>query len=96
MNISSHQADNTLTLKITGRWDYKGAKAFQAAYKGCTLNQTVILDLRETEMIDSAALGMLLMLRETLGHEQPVTIFANTNIKKALGIALFDKIFNIK
>ena len=96
MLVTTHAQDDVLTIKILGRFDFKGAQDFEAAYTATHAdNHDIVLDLRDTELIDSAALGMLLKLREAVGQNKPVTIKATGIVKQALEIALFDKLFHI-
>ena len=73
-------------------------QAFRQAYAQVG-NQTnkVIIDLRDTDYMDSSALGMLLNMKKTIGDQ--VSTFEITNcqpqLKKILQISHFDKKFDI-
>ena len=73
-------------------------KEFRDAYSDENTGhaQSYVIDLRETEHMDSSALGMLLNMRKHLGDSAPIRI-ANSRpqIKKILTISRFDKKFNI-
>ncbi len=66
-----------IDIKITGRFNYTLSQAFRDAYRGVSTADDVRyhVDLSETEYMDSAALGMLLLLREyAKAHGAPVVI----------------------
>lgn len=55
-----------IDIKITGRFKYTLSQAFRDAYRSVSTADEACycIDLSETEYLDSAALGMLLLLRE--------------------------------
>jgi anti-anti-sigma factor len=57
----------------------------------------VIIDLRETDYMDSSALGMLLNMKKTLGESVSSITISNCRpqLKKILQISRFDKKFDI-
>ena len=57
-----------------------------------------MLDLRGTTYIDSAALGMLLQLREHAGGKRQAVRLANAQpvIRDILTVANFDRLFTIE
>ena len=93
--------DNTsLTISINGRFDFNLYKDFRDAYedglkKG---NLRFIINLAQTEYMDSSALGMLLVLKERSGGDNSSVTLTNCNkeIKNILTISNFDKLFTIK
>jgi len=90
----------TLTIAITGRFDFTLHKEFREAYteanKGGAVN-SYIIDLSGTDYMDSSALGMLLLLREFAGGDKGNIQIKNCNseIKEILEISNFDRLFNI-
>lgn len=99
VTISQNQEKRELTLKITGRFDFGLHQDFRRAldWPKDTVKK-VIVDFRQTEYMDSSALGMLLTLREKLNNEKNAVILKNpgTEIKKILEIANFDKLFKLE
>ena len=100
MAITSTLGDTgqTLVVKISGRFDLSSYNAFHQTYKtGLSGVQRVQIDLAETCYLDSAALGMLLMLREaTAGQEAGIEIVnCRPEVKEILDTANFDKLFQI-
>jgi anti-anti-sigma factor len=57
----------------------------------------VIIDLRETEYMDSSALGMLLNMKKSIENQVSTIEISNCQpqLKKILQISRFDKKFDI-
>lgn len=98
MTIEVSTNDEIATIKIIGRFDFSSQRDFRNAYQN--QQQSVseyIVDLSQTEYIDSSALGMLLLLKEHVesknGHSklfQPAP-----EIRKILNMSNFDQLFSI-
>ena len=90
----------TITISINGRFDFNLYKDFRDAYEnGLTKGSTrFIINLSQTEYMDSSALGMLLVLKERNGGENSSIVLKNCNkeIKNILSISNFDKLFSIE
>jgi len=91
---------NTFTISINGRFDFNLYKDFRDAYetglnKG---NIKFIINLSQTEYMDSSALGMLLVLKERTGGDNSSIVLKSCNkeIKNILSISNFDKLFSIE
>jgi anti-anti-sigma factor len=86
-----------LAMKIAGRFTFQMYKDFSAAYKQYTDKPSAVdIDLRAVEYIDSAALGMLLSMRNHFGPDIKLSLSnANSSVRKILEIARFDKTFQI-
>jgi len=94
-----NQEKNELTLKISGNFDINVYQKFGDSYKDYLKSDVqIIIDLSETEYMDSSALGMLLMLRERAGGEQSDIQIINCTpgIKKILATANFQRLFKIE
>lgn len=95
---ASKGSSEELVIAISGRFDFTQVKEFRDAYSEGESNfaNSYIVDLRETEHMDSSALGMLLNMRKHLGESVDIRI-ANSRpqIKKILTISRFDKKFSI-
>ncbi|MBD3670683.1 MAG: STAS domain-containing protein [Gammaproteobacteria bacterium] len=90
----------TVTISISGQFNAMLHREFRDAYKGRLENPTkghYIVDLGKTEYMDSAALGMLLLLHEYAGGKSARVTIRNANqfIRDVLEIAKFDKMFDI-
>lgn len=89
---------SSFTIQIKGKFDFNLVQEFRTAYSEVGDNKPkVIIDLRETEYMDSSALGMLLNMQKNLGDKVNGIRIANCRpqIKKILQISRFDKKFQI-
>jgi anti-anti-sigma factor len=73
-------------------------QSFRQAY--AQINESIIkvvIDLRETEYMDSSALGMLLNMRKTIESQVSTIQISNCQpqLRKILQISRFDKKFDI-
>ena len=90
---------NTVTIQIAGKFDFGSHGDFSKAYKS-QVNPSAHykVDLSQTESMDSAALGMLLMLKEFAENNRgTVTLHRPPpDIIKIFEVANFDKLFTIR
>lgn len=84
-----------LTISITGNFDFSAHADFRKAYIDADPSLGVAVNLSQTEYIDSAALGMLLLLDEHFPNSTVQLKSASEFVKKVLEIANFDKKFTI-
>ena len=84
-------------IKITGRFELSNHLEFVKAYESISGN-TAILDLKDAVYLDSAALGMMLAMREHLGGEKAMIDIINcsSQIQDILKIAHFSKLFSVR
>lgn len=100
MSINTMVSDggSKVTIAVAGKFDFQLYDEFRASYAdtGGTGIEYVI-DLSDTDYLDSSALGMLLLLREHAGGEESrIEITeASTDVKKILDVANFGKLFDI-
>ena len=96
MELMTSVTDDVMTLKISGRFDFSGHNALRQAYEG-THHIRYVIDLAGTEYMDSAALGMLLQLREFAGGTMEAVriINASPTIRKVLEVANFDRLMEV-
>lgn len=89
---------SVMTIKVSGVFDLSIQSEFRDAYEcdGQTIKRYV-LDLRDTEYMDSAAFGMLLVLRDYAGGDAADILIDNANedIKKTFLMLQFGRMFNI-
>lgn len=91
----------TVTIQISGQFNAGIHREFRDAYKDRVENPNkahYIIDLGKTDYMDSAALGMLLLLHDYVGGgNSSITIRqANDTIRGILEIAKFDRLFQIQ
>ena len=89
----------TLTIKLRDRFDFSQHKGFRDAYnKHKVTAKTFNVDLSATDYMDSAALGMLLVLKEFAENNKARVVLQPPSpaIKKILTIVNFDKLFQIE
>ena len=68
MAIEVDENGGQYVIKITGRFELSNHMDFVKAYESIAGN-TAVLDLGEAVYLDSAALGMMLAMRERIAHE---------------------------
>lgn len=94
-------ADNQVTLRPQGRFDFNSFRSFRTDYEAALAQagvKSVLVDLQGVQYIDSAALGILLLLRDKaapLGIQVELANLTGT-VKDVLEIANFHKIFTIR
>ena len=104
--VSSEVSDggDEVVIRITGNFDFNIHRDFQRAYRNATpVPKVFLVDLAATEHLDSAALGMLLLLRDYCvevgrdGEQPKVELMnANTHVSHILTVSNFDRIFSIR
>ena len=101
MSITSQATSDgsQIDIKVHGRFDFRQHDAFRQAYApapgagGCYL-----VDLGNTEYIDSSALGMLLMLHDRANQAGATVSVCNcaAAVRRVLEIANIDKIIEVR
>ncbi|MBK5942678.1 STAS domain-containing protein [Halorhodospira halophila] len=64
VRASYEEGGESLVLRVPSYFDFSVHEAFRAAYEGAEGVRRFVVDLHETEYLDSSALGMLLLLNE--------------------------------
>ena len=98
------EGGDALVIRVAGNFDFNMHREFQRAYRNVSPPpRTFLVDLSETDHLDSAALGMLLLLRDycvEIGAEgaQPSVelMNANAHVSHILSVSNFDRIFSIR
>ncbi len=88
-----------LMIKVKGRFDFSSLQLFRNAYEKLNPKPNAyIIDLEESDYLDSSALGMLLALRDYAGGEQSniKIIHCNNDVKKILVITKLDELFKVE
>ncbi len=100
MSITSSVSDkgDVLTIVVQGRFDFSALQLFRNSYEKVSPKPNkFIIDLRESDYLDSSALGMLLALRDYAGGDSASISIVNCNpdIKKILVITKLDELFSV-
>ncbi len=98
MNRHLSSDGKELTISIHGKFDFGVVNDFRRAYSSLGEDKpTVYIDLRETEYLDSSALGMLLNMRKAINEQVNAIHIINcrSEVRNILDISRFDKLFVI-
>ena len=99
MQISASLAGDTITLALAGRFDFAAHRDFRSAYQDALAQPAtrIALDFSGVEYLDSAALGMLLLLRQSAEAAGKAVILAGAagSVLRILEIANFRKLFEM-
>lgn len=86
-----------VTITIVGSFDFSLFNDFREAYSEINNYKIYIIDMSMVEYLDSAALGMLLSMRNAINADSNIQLKgANSFIKNILMISRFDKRFEIQ
>jgi len=91
---TSTNEQGACVISIAGRFDFSSHPEFRGAFTALTPGVSVVVDFSATTYIDSAALGMLLLLRDRVGDARHIQL-ANCKGQpdQVLRIANFHKLF---
>ncbi|MFO1259027.1 MAG: STAS domain-containing protein [Gammaproteobacteria bacterium] len=100
MTITSQASTDgeELTISVSGRFDFSSLQIFRNAYENVeNLPKKYIVDLKDSDYLDSSALGMLLALRDFAGGDTANIKITNCNqdVKKILLITKLDELFDV-
>jgi anti-anti-sigma factor len=92
------EQEGMVNIDVTGRFDFSLQKDFRATYRNCPPTMKYRVNLNMVDYLDSAALGMLLLLRQHAGEGTGnVTLCkAPAEVSKILKLASFDRLFRIE
>ncbi|WP_249344623.1 STAS domain-containing protein [Marinomonas sp. CT5] len=98
ISVQINDSQKIVTITIIGSFDFSLFNDFRAAYSDLSeVYNIYIIDMQMVEYLDSAALGMLLSMRNAIDTESEIQLKgANDFIKNILMISRFDKRFNIQ
>lgn len=98
ISVTDNDSKNTVTITIVGSFDFSLFNDFREAYSNLKKQyKTYVVDMSMVEYLDSAALGMLLSMRNAIDLESDIQLKgANAFIKNILMISRFDKRFDIQ
>ena len=97
---SSASADgSSLTIQVQGRFDFSSLQLFRNAYEKVEPKpKQFVIDLKDSDYLDSSALGMLLALRDYAGGDNAdiSVVNCNADVKKILVITKLDELFKVE
>lgn len=88
-----------VSIKLCGRFDFESRHVFTNAYTAMLESpglKQIEVDLEEVDYVDSAALGMLLILRDKASSQTVTLARPRGRVKSILEIANFKKLFAIR
>jgi len=101
MNMAHTVSGNIASIILKGRFDFSCHRDFRNNYEEILKNGTTIdtinVDFKEVNYLDSSALGMLLLLRERAAE---LKISVNLHhvhgaVKQVLDVANFNRLFTV-
>ncbi|KUJ72778.1 STAS domain-containing protein [Thiomicrospira sp. WB1] len=97
-NFHAIHSGDTLTITLPRSFNMASYEAFNTAYQaGKGTTEYYVLDFAQTHHLDSAALGLLLLLREHLdGQGQRIKLInLSESVERTLHTAQFQTLFDI-
>jgi anti-anti-sigma factor len=98
LNARLQLNETELTIDVVGRFDFSVANEFRNSYRHLGKKDKYIINLAQVEYIDSAAIGMLLLLREFVEEDSKSRVAINNcspEVRKVLCLAHMDKLFDM-
>src|SRR3989338_3970610 len=101
MAINVQIQDRSACIAMTGRFDFEVHRDFKNAYMPLINNgavREIEIEMSKVDYLDSAALGMLMLLNERAKEaNKPVSLLNASGVaSKVMEVANFSRIFNIK
>ena len=95
-SVRISRVSGAVHIAISGRFDFSCHQEFRRSCEGTSGVAEFIVDLSGTDYIDSSALGMLLLLRETAGEGAQVRIVnCRPTVRRILEVANFHTLFPV-
>jgi len=100
VSISSKfiEHEKKVIIMLGDRFDFSCHDEFRDTYRSLDLGQLeIVVDFARTEYIDSAALGMLLVLRELAGGDSAKIILKSCqpSVRQIMDITRLNKLFKL-
>lgn len=88
----------TLTVNITGDFSLDSKAQFTSSYKGHRDLKKIIINLSQTNMLDSSGLGLLLLLKDHSDEHDIKVILKSPRgiVKESLTVANINRLFTIE
>lgn len=96
--VSARKESDTVTISVKGSFNYDLLPAFREIYLELEPAHQFVIDLRQTDSIDSSALGILLNMQRHLDQPDGAIriINASDTVKRVLQITRFDRKFRVE
>ena len=101
MKVKIDEQGGIATIAPAGRFEFNTHREFRAAYREALAAhgvRAIHIDLKDTNYLDSAALGMLLLLSDKAkisGHTIAI-LNSHGEVNQILDVANFGKLFSIR
>ena len=95
-HVRAALAGGVCTIQVVGRFDFGCHPDFRQAYEGFKSVSAYVIDLGATEYLDSSALGMLLVLRESAGSGNVRIVNCGPAVRRILEVANFNQLFSLE
>ena len=100
MQVTQRLTDGKASLILAGRFDFNAHREFREGYESLLQKpgvQMLEIDMGSVEYLDSSALGMLLLLKDSTASRNIKLHIIRTSgtVRQILEIANFDKLFSI-
>jgi anti-anti-sigma factor len=99
VRVELQEDKNQLTLKLSGQFNFSMYNEFRDAYSDEKYKKyNITIDMQDCSMVDSSALGMLLIMKKYMDKGDGEITISNSNeeVMKVLQIVHFEKKFTIK
>jgi len=99
VNCNISQDNNQVIISVNERFDFSLHQLFRDAYSQCVdQDLNYILDLSNTDYMDSSALGMILLLKDHVDLHASKLIISKPSdaVNKILEIAQFHRLMTIE
>jgi anti-anti-sigma factor len=94
VSINVHEDTGSVWITVRGRFDLNLQATFRSAYEKVGKKSPIVVDLTAVDYMDSAGLGLLLLLREHAGDGPMVKLHGmNSKVATILRIANFHRLF---
>ena len=92
------RTDTSCTIILDENFDYTCRELFQTIYKENSKKTEYIIDFHSVRLVDSSALGLLLVLREYNGCDGSLIhlIHCNPQVKELFSTVKFSQFFNME
>lgn len=96
--VTRDEKEGELIINVTGQFDFGLHRDFRDAYRAATDVKRFVVDLQDTDYMDSSALGMLLLLREHAESHAAQVELRNvcSELERILRIANFHQLFPMR